>query len=145
MLDFYPTQIYYPLEEAEKKYQSGALKQIELHLLDFVDRHLEEITDIAYDDNCSATDEDIINAIKSEILARGSIQPAAELADVIKEINKEIWYNGEKEQRSQDFKEIAALWQIEYAAKWQEARMFETFVVLKHCEEQILAKFSGVR
>ena len=145
MLEFYPSQIYYPLEEAEKKYQSGALKQIELHLLDFVDRHLEEIMDIATEDNNPATDENILGAIKTEILARGSIQPAAELADIIKEINKEIWYKGEKEKKHQDPKEIAARWQIEYASKWQEARIFETFVVLEHCEKQILAKFSGVR
>jgi hypothetical protein len=145
MVDFYPAQIYYPLEEAEKKYQSGALKQIELHLLDFVDRHLEEIMDIANEDCCHASDEEIIDAIKGEILARGSIQPAAELADIIKEINKEIWYKGEKENMHQDPREIAARWQIEYAVKWQEARMFETFVVLECCREQILAKFSGVR
>jgi len=146
MLDFYPTHIHYPLEEAEKKYQEGALKQIEGHLLDFVDRHLDEIMDIANDGTlCGATDVDIIDAIKGEILARGSIQPAAELADMIKEINKEIWYNGEKEQESQNPKDIAERWQAEYAVKWQEARLFEIFVALEHCEHKILSKFSGVR
>jgi hypothetical protein len=144
MLDFYPMHIYYPLEAAEKKYNSGDLKQIELHLLDFVDRHLEEINDIAHEDG-SATDDDILDAVKGEILARGSIQPAAELADIIKEINKEIWYKGEAENRSQNPKDIAEIWQAEYAAKWQEARLFETFVVLEHCINLVLTKFSGVR
>jgi len=144
MLDFYPVHIYYPLEEAEKKYREGTLKQTENYLLAFVERHLEEIMDIA-NDNGNANDEDIIDAVKGEILARGSIQPAAELADIIREINKEIWYRGEAENQSQNPKDIAEQWQVEYAAKWHEARLFEAFVVLEHCTNTVLAKFSGVR
>jgi hypothetical protein len=137
--------IYYPLEAAENKYHNGDLKHIELHLLDFVDRHLEEIIDIANEDSGCATDEDILDSIKGEILARGSIQPAAELAEIIKEINREIWYRGEEERKSQNPKDIAEIWQAEYAVKWQEARLFETFVVLEHCKNSVLAKFSEVR
>jgi hypothetical protein len=144
MIDFYPIHIYYPLEEAEKKYQDGTLRQTETYLLDFVERHLEEIIDIANEDG-EAKDEDILNAIKGEILARGSIQPAAELADMIKEINKEIWYKGETENQSQNPKYIAEQWQAEYAIKWREAKLFEAFVVLEHCTSVVLAKFSGVR
>jgi len=144
MLDFYPIHIYYPLEEAEKKYREGALKQTEDYLLAFVERHLEDIMDIASDSE-NASDEDILDAVKGEILARGSIQPAAELADIIREINKEIWYRGEAKKQSQNPKDIAEEWQAEYAAKWHEARLFEAFVVLEHCKNAVLAKFSGVR
>jgi len=144
MLDFYPIHIYYPLEEAEKKYREGSLKQTEKYLLAFVERHLEEIMDLAKD-NGNPNDEDIIDAVKGEILARGSIQPAAELADIIKEINKEIWYRGEAANQSQNPKDVAEQWQAEYATKWQEARLFETFVVLEHCTSTVLDKFSGVR
>jgi hypothetical protein len=144
MLDFYPVHIYYPLEEAEKKYREGTLKQTEAYLLDFVDRHLEEIIDIA-NDGSEVRDDDILDAVKGEILVRGTIQPAAELAEIIKEINKEIWYRGEAEHQSQTPKDIAEMWQEKYAAKWQEARLFEIFVVLEHCSNSILAKFSGVR
>jgi hypothetical protein len=144
MLDFYPVHIYYPLEEAEKKYQDGALKQTEAYLLDFVERHLEEIIYIANDDG-EPKDEDILDAVKGVILVRGSIQPAAELAEMIKEISKEIWYKGETENQSQNPKDIAESWQAEYAVKWQEAKLFETFVVLEHCTSSVLAKFSGVR
>ena len=144
MLDFYPIHIYYPLEEAEKKYNEGALKQTETYLMDFVERHSEEIMDIA-NDNGNAKDEDILDAVKGEILARGSIQPAAELAEIIKEINKEIWYRGEIENQSQNPKDIAEQWQAEYAIKWHEAKLFEIFVVLEHCASAVLAKFSEVR
>ena len=144
MLDFYPVHIYYPLEEAEKKYNEGALKQTEAYLLDFVERHLEEIIDIATE-NGEAQDDDILNAVKGEILARGSIQPAAELADMIKEINKEIWYKGEASNRRPNPKHISEQWQAEYAEKWHEARLFEIFVVLEHSASNVLAKFSGVR
>jgi hypothetical protein len=143
MVDFYPVHVYYPLEEAEKKYQEGALKQTETHLLEFVERHLEEIMDIA--NESGARDEDIIEAVKGEILARGSIQPAAELAEIIREINNEIWYRGETENHCQNPKAIAEQWQAEYAIKWHEAKLFETFVVLEHCTNAVLAKFSGVR
>ena len=144
MIDFYPVHIYYPLEEAERKYQEGTLKQTETYLLDFIERHLEEIIDIASEDG-EPKDEDILNAVKGEILARGSIQPAAELADMIKEINKEIWYKGETEKYGPNPKNIAEQWQAEYAIKWHEARLFEIFVVLEHCASAVLAKFSGVR
>ena len=144
MLDFYPIHIYYPLEEVERKYSEGALKQIETYLLDFVERHLEEIIDTATE-NGAAEDEDILTAVKAEILARGSIQPAAELAEMIREINKEIWYKGEASNRSQNPKYIAEQWQAEYAVKWREARLFEIFVILEHCANSVLAKFSGVR
>jgi hypothetical protein len=144
MIDFYPVHIYYPLEEAEKKYKNGALRQTEVYLLDFVDRHLEEIMDIAGEDG-EIKDEDILDAIKGEILVRGSIQPAAELADMIREINKEIWYKGEAGYRCKNPKDIAEQWQMEYAVKWHEARLFETFVVLEHCVNSVLAKFSGIR
>jgi hypothetical protein len=143
MLDFYPTHIYYPLEEVEKKYHSGDLRLTETYLLDFVDRHLDEILNIASEDG-TPKDEDILDAVKGEILVRGSIQPAAELADMIKEINKEILYKGEA-QHHQNPKYIAEQWQAKYAVKWQEARLFETFVVLEHCTSSILARFSGVR
>lgn len=146
MLDFYPIHIYYPLDEAEKKYQSGALKQTEAHLLDFVDRHLEEIIDIAANENNdSIQDNDILEAVKSEVLARGSIQPAAELAEIIKEINNEIWYKGEIANRAQSPREIAELWQAEYAVKWHEAKLFEIFVVLEHCKASVLDKFREIR
>jgi len=113
--------------------------------MDFVDRHLDEIVDLA-NESGEAKDDDILDAVKGEILARGSIQPAAELADMIKEINKEIWYKGEATTNgNQNPKEISELWQAEYAIKWQEARLFETFVVLEHCASAVLAKFSGVR
>jgi len=144
MIDFYPVHIYYPLEEAERKYREGTLKQTETYLLDFIERHLEEIIDIASEDG-EAKDEDILNAVKGEILARGSIQPAAELADMIREINKEIWYKGETKKYGQNPKDIAEQWQAEYAIKWHEARLFEIFVVLEHCASTVLAKFSGVR
>jgi len=143
MIDFFPTHIYYPLEEAEKKYREGALKQIETHLLDFVDRHLEEIMDIA-NEKGETKDEDILDALKGEILVRGSIQPAAELADMIKEIHKEVWYRGEAENKSQDINRIAEQWQAEYAVKWHEAKLFEYFVVLEHCTSSVLAKFNRI-
>jgi hypothetical protein len=143
MIDFYPIHIYYPLEEAEKKYKEGALKQTETYLLDFVDRHWEEIMEIANEDG-EAKDEDILDAVKGEILVRGSIQPAAELADMIKEINKEIWYKGEAENQDQDPEYVAEQWQAEYATKWHEAKLFEIFVVLEHCASSVLAKFNRI-
>jgi hypothetical protein len=63
---------------------------------------------------------------------------------MIREINKEIWYKGEEENQSQNPQYVAEQWQAEYAIKWHEAKLFETFVVLEHCASSVLAKFNRI-
>jgi hypothetical protein len=143
MLEFYPQTIYYPREVAEAKFNAGELSRMQGYLLDFVERHREDIWALAYDGAASPSQEDLLDAVKLLILSRGSIQPAAEMGDIMREISREVWYRGEKEHCPQDIATVSADWQEKYAAKWREARLFETLVVLEHSVEPVMGRLHG--
>ena len=142
MLEFYPQSIYYPREAVEEKYRKGELRLTESRLIGFVERHREEIMEIAYDESTQPGDLALLDAVRLFILSKGTIHPPSELADLIREINREVWYRGE--QGVQDSRKVAEEWQEKYAAKWREARLFEAFVVLEHCALAVLERLRGV-
>ena len=137
MIDFYPNSIYYPREAVEEKLAKGELQQTEKHLLSWTERHRGEIWDCARDDSENPTDEILLDNLRALLLCKGSLQPAADMADVIKEIAKEIWYQNEKDKKSPD--QIATEWWDKYLTKWREARMFEAFILIEKKAEQLLA------
>ena len=136
MLEFYPQTIFYPREAVEQKYANGDLNSVKARLDEFVRRHAETIVEVAKDENPSPTREELLDAIRILILSMGTIHPPSEMADIIREINKEIWYQGEKGER--DTRKIGELWEQKYALQWREARLFETFVVLEKNEDHVL-------
>ncbi len=142
MFEFYPQSIYYPRETAEEKYRKGELRLTESRLLGFVERHREEILEVAYDDSPDPSDDTLLDAVRYFILSKGSIHPPSEMADLIREINREVWYKGE--QGVQDSRKVAEEWQEKYATKWREARLFEAFVVLEHCAQSVVSRLRGV-
>lgn len=142
MLEFYPQSIYYPREAVEEKYRKGELRLTESRLIGFVERHREEIMEIAYDESTQPGDSALLDAVRLFILSKGTIHPPSEMADLIREINREVWYRGE--QGVQDSRKVAEEWQEKYAAKWREARLFEAFVVLEHCALAVLERLRGV-
>lgn len=138
MIEYYPQTIYYPKDEVERKWRNGELAHVESRLLDFIVRHAQIIKDIAYDavpeaaeaQGVKPTVEDYLDAIRILVLNKGTIHPPSDMADMIKEINKEIWYQGESGEINS--KKIWSLWEQKYAYQWGEARLFEAFVVLEH-------------
>ena len=142
MLEFYPQSIYYPREAVEEKYRKGELKLTESRLIGFVERHREDILEIAYDDSSEPDDETLLDSVCYFVLSKGTIHPPSEMADLIREINREVWYRGE--QGILDSRKVAEEWQEKYAATWREARLFEAFVVLEHCSEAIISRLRGV-
>lgn len=136
MIEFYPQTIYYPRETVEQKYAAGELGSIQKRLEEFIRRHAESIYEVAKDDNPNPGAPELLDAIRILILSKGTVHPPSEMADIIREINKEIWYQGEKGER--DTKKIGELWEQKYAFQWREARMFETFVVLEKNEKRAL-------
>jgi hypothetical protein len=143
MLEFYPQTIYYPREAVEEKYRKGDLRQTENHLLNFVERHREDILEVAYDESTSPNDDMLLDAVRLFVLSKGTIHPPAEMADLIREINREVWYRGE-EQGVQDPRKVAEEWQEKYAVKWREARLFEVFVVMELDASAVLERLRGV-
>ena len=137
MIEFYPNSIYYPREAVEEKLAKGELKETEKHLLSWTERHRGEIWDCARDDSDSPTDEILLDNLRALLLCKGSLQPAADMAGIIKEITKEIWYRNENDK--EDREQVAAEWRTKYLTKWREARMFEAFVLIEKKAEQLLA------
>jgi hypothetical protein len=130
MVEYFPQTIYYPKDEVEKKWRNGDLAHVESRLLDFIKRHCIIIIEVAKDECATPGTEEFLDAIRILILSKGTIHPPSEMADIIREINKEIWYQGERGER--DNQKIMELWEQKYAFQWREARLFEAFVVLEH-------------
>lgn len=136
MIDFYPNSIYYPREAVEEKLSKGELQKTEKHLMGWTERHRGEIWDCARDDSDNPTDEILLDNLRALLLCKGSLQPAAEMGDMIKEIKKEVWYRNEKE--SEPAEEVADQWRTKYLTMWREARMFEAFVLIEKRSEELL-------
>jgi hypothetical protein len=130
VVEYYPQTIYYPQDEVEKKWRNGELTHVESRLLNFITRHATVIIEVAKDETPEPGTEELLDAIRIMVLSKGTIHPPAEMADIIREINNEIWYQGENGER--DTNKVTELWEHKYALKWREARLFETFVVLEH-------------
>ena len=63
------------------------------------------------------------------------------MADMIKEITKEVWYRNEDAPEAPDL--VAAEWRAKYLTKWREARMFEAFILIEKRAEQLLKILKG--
>ena len=137
MIEFYPNSIYYPREAVEEKLARGELQKTEEHLMGWTERHRGEIWDCARDDADEPTDEILLDNLRALLLCKGSLQPAAEMGDMIKEITKEIWYQNEKGSEEPDA--VAEDWRSKYLVKWREARMFEAFILIEKKADQLLA------
>ena len=137
MIEFYPNSIYYPREAVEEKLAKGELQKTEKHLMGWTERHRGEIWDCARDDSEDPTDEILLDNLRALLLCKGSLQPAAEMGDMIKEIKKEVWYRNES--HHEDPKEVAEEWRAKYLVKWREARMFEAFILIEKRTAELLA------
>ncbi len=141
MIDFYPNSIYYPREAVEEKLANGELQRTEKHLMGWTERHRGEIWDCAREDAEQPTDEILLDNLRALLLCKGSLQPAAEMGDMIREITKEVWYRNEKESEPAD--EVADEWRAKYLVKWREARMFEAFILIEKRSEELLKILKG--
>lgn len=145
MIEYFPQTIYYPKDEVERKWRNGELAYVEDRLVDFIRRNGVVLLDIAkdalpeekYNSDEMPSAEDFLDAIRILILNKGSIHPPREMADMIQEINKEVWYQGEHGENNA--RKVEEFWEQKYAYKWREARMFETFVVLEHIAPKAIA------
>ena len=126
--------IYYPDESLEEKFENGELATIQKHLNDFIERHK---SDIKKKVNEKDNPNDFFTILYQEIDRRGSIHIPSEMADQIKEINKEIWYRGED--GSTDRRVITEEWTQRYSIMWRQARKKEILFVLRKCKDDFLA------
>jgi hypothetical protein len=139
-MEYYPKSIYYPRESVDSKFESGELNKLFQHLLDFVVRHQSDILVMANELNGS-TDETLLEATRKLVLRLGTVHPPSEMADQIREIQKEVWYRGEE--GNSDMVGIKEKWSEEYAMKWREARTYETFYLIEKRSVELLAKLKS--
>lgn len=138
MIEYYPDSIYYPREAVEAKYAKGELSKVELRLLGFAERHKNRVWTISKEDSANPSDGVLLDNLRAYLLIRGSLQPAAEMADLIQEINKEVWYRNEEQKGKENPEEVAINWEEQYEKKWRQARMFEAFVLIDKCKDKLI-------
>ncbi|MCI5599848.1 MAG: hypothetical protein MR362_00930 [Hallerella sp.] len=106
--------------------------------MEFARRHRNRIWIISKEDSSEPSNEILLDNLRAYLLVRGSLQPAAEMADLIKEINKEVWYRNEEQKGNENPQEVAINWEEQYAKKWRQARMFEAFVLIDICKDKLI-------
>ena len=138
MIEYYPDSIYYPRETVEAKYKKGELAKVEERLMGFAERHKNRVWIISKEDSSEPSNEGLLDNLRAYLLVRGSLQPAADMADLIKEINKEVWYRNEEQKGKENPQEVAINWEEQYEKKWRQARMFEAFVLIDICKDKLI-------
>ena len=138
MIEYYPDSIYYPRETVEAKYKKGELATVEERLMGFAERHKNRVWIISKEDSSEPSNEVLLDNLRAYLLVRGSLQPAADMADLIKEINKEVWYRNEEQKGKENPQEVAINWEEQYEKKWRQARMFEAFVLIDICKDKLI-------
>lgn len=104
----------------------------------FAEKHRAEILRIA---GPGASPEQLVAAVKQLIVQRGSMHMAAELKDQMREMEKELWYSGEKDERARS--EIKQRWTVRHAAAWRRWRLQEYLFVVGLCRDQLTAQLQG--
>ena len=137
MIEFYPKTIYYPREAVEEKLAKGELQSTEKQLFGFALRHRDEIEALAKEDESNPSDETLLDNLRAYILSMGSLNPAADMGNMLREISNEVWFQNEKKEISP--KQVTEEWKEMYAAKWREARIFESFILIEHCAKELVA------
>ena len=111
-----------PLDNLRQDYQSGKFKDIEADMAQFIQRNKNEImkfkdTHLVRLTDTAPTDE---LAIKLFLMKTRSLNTIHELKLELDEIEKEIWYQGEKTQGAVDRNQVAQQWSKQYAAGWRD-------------------------
>ncbi|MCK5578916.1 MAG: hypothetical protein KAI63_05280 [Planctomycetes bacterium] len=110
------------LQELEQDFCAGKFKKIEKELELFITQHKKEInlfrdTELKKIKNTPVSDE---LAIKLFIMRTRSINPIEEIKLELQEIEKEIWYRGEKANGQVDRDKICQEWCQSHAAGWRD-------------------------
>lgn len=133
--------VFYSRDILEQKRQAGDFDRLRLQLHSFVQRHRSDILEVIDDVDVEFPDLDhranTIASIRAFVEASQGVNPAAEMGDQIKEINKEIWYRGEEGQT--DRREISQKWIQDHASRWRSARLQELLYLVDSEPDALIA------
>jgi hypothetical protein len=119
----------------EVRWYKGEMLPYVEWLFEFADRQRGEILRLAGPD---AGPGQVLATIRQLITQRGSMHMAAEMKAQMREIEKELWYRGEKDPRARA--EIKQQWTAKHAAAWRRWRVQEYLFVVDQCGDQLAAR-----
>jgi hypothetical protein len=126
------------LAELEKRWQSGQLQPQTERVWRFVGQHRDEIVPLAGEPRDAAA---LLQATQSLIRDRQTIDHAAEAEEERREINNEIWYQGEK--GNYDRVAIACNWARDHAASWRRWTIKQYLFIVERCAFEIVARLTA--
>jgi hypothetical protein len=121
----------------------GRYKELEKDLEDFIRNNKETIKKFKESElenlvDTMPTDE---LAIKLYIIKTRTINPSTEIKKELEEIEKEVWYQGEKLKSPADRNKIAIEWCRVHAPGWRDNWVMTALYVFEHNKEHYLKLF----
>ena len=134
---------YAPANEAEthaleSNWANGKLHTHAVRLLGFIDRHRDEILQLA---GPAREPQTLISTVKMQIVRLGSVCSLTEMHDQAREIRDEIWIRGERGEY--DRTHITHEWASRHAGNWRHWRLKEYLFVVDRCAAAVLEHLNG--
>lgn len=131
--------LYEPANDAERStleasWASGTLQRHLVRLLEFIDRHRDDLRTLAPDPGDSMA---IVHAMKRLIIHLGTVHHRSEMDDQVRAIHDEIWICGERGSYDREF--IKHDWTSRHASNWRRWRIKEYLFVTDHSVSEIVA------
>ncbi|MEW6027548.1 MAG: hypothetical protein AB1599_09680 [Planctomycetota bacterium] len=122
------------LKKLSEEYCLGRYTELAKDLETFIRKNKEAILKFKADEvknmGVGAPTDEL--AVKLFILKTRSINPATEIKTELAEIEKEIWYQGEKTKSSPDRNKVAMEWCKLHAPGWRDNWVFAALYVFEH-------------
>ncbi len=134
------------LKSLEELWTQGQLRELEHDLDRFIRDNLSEIRRVMTEGRGSGTeiarrrfmrgeinDHQLVDfCVRAVLRKRGTCNPRRDIQDQCSEIEREVWYEGERENcivGAERREEIARKWASQHASKWREWRLFQLLYV----------------
>ena len=125
------------LEAMENHWRRGQLQPQVARVLGFVEKHRGTILQMAGGQNAAS----VLQATRRLIEQTGSLDPAAEAREQVREMEKEMWYRGEK--GDLDRQKVPPEWIASHAANWRRWRDKEYLFIVVRCKAEVLERLTG--
>ena|SRR5436190_10130810 len=134
------------LKSLEELWSQGQLRDLETDLDRFIRDNLQEIRRVMSEGQISGTEiarrrylrgeissEQLVDfCVRAVLRKRGTCNPRRDIQEQCYEIEKEVWYEGERVQSpvcAERREEIARSWATQHASKWREWRLFQLLYI----------------
>jgi len=141
-----PLSHYAPANDAERAtleehWAGGRLQERLTRVLEFVERHREEIRWRASAATAAPDPLAFVETVKRLIIEAGSVHHRSEMHDQVRAIHDEIWIRGERGDYDREF--ITRNWTSRHAAAWRHWRLKEYVFVANHAVGAITETVRG--